>query len=198
MIPRSAWVRFFAALITILFFSSAAAAQKKKKDAPLDTSPMPAMPMPVPDRIDTNIGEMLGAFQAGNIEAMHKYYSDAVVFVRAAYEPPVVGWQNYAALEQQQRAAFPGGISLIRKNTSIYYRGEVAWASYQWQFDATYMGRPYTARGQTTLVLTKEGDNWLIVHNHTSQICDASMCGEQNQAPQPQPAPQNTPAPTKP
>jgi len=193
MIPRSASVRCFAALITFLLFSSAAAAQKKKKNPPVDTSPMPSMPMPVPDQIDRNIGEMLGAFQAGNIEAMHKYYSDSAVFVRATYEPPVVGWQNYAALVQQQRAAFQGGMGVIRRNTSVYFRGDVAWASYQWQFDSTYMGKPYTARGQTTLVLTKEGDNWLIVHNHTSQIFDASMCGEQTQ-----PAPQNPPAPAKP
>lgn len=195
MIPRSAWVRCFAALITFFLFSSAAAAQKKKKNPPLDNSPMPAMPMPVPDQIDRNIGEMLGAFQAGNIEAMHKYYSDGAVFVRATYEPPVVGWQSYAAMVQQQRAAFQGGMEVIRRNTSIYFRGDVAWASYQWQFDSTYLGKPYTARGQTTLVLTKEGDNWLIMHNHTSQVWDASMCGEQMQA---QPAPQNPPAPTKP
>jgi ketosteroid isomerase-like protein len=195
MIPRGAWVRCFAALITFLLFASAASAQKKKKNPPVDTSPMPSMPMPVPDQIDRNIGEMLGAFQAGNIEAMHKYYSDSAVFVRATYEPPVVGWQNYATLVQQQRAAFQGGMGVIRRNTSIYFRGDVAWASYQWQFDSMYLGKPYTARGQTTLVFTKEGDNWLIVHNHTSQICDASICGEQVQT---QPVPQNSPAPTKP
>jgi ketosteroid isomerase-like protein len=189
MIPRSTWVRCFVALITFFLFSSAAPAQKKKKNPPLDNSPMPAMPMPVPDQIDRDIGEMLGAFQAGNIEAMHKYYSDGAVFVRATYEPPVVGWQNYAAMVQQQRAAFQGGMEVIRRNTSIYFRGDVAWASYQWQFDSTYLGKPYTARGQTTLVFTKEGDNWLIVHNHTSQVWDASMCGEQIQA---------QPAPTKP
>jgi ketosteroid isomerase-like protein len=197
MIPPSAWVRYFTTLIIILFFSSAAAAQKKKKNPPLETSPMPAMPMPVPDLIDNNIGEMLGAFQAGNIEAMHKYYSDAAVFVRSTYEPPVLGWQNYAALTQQQRAAFQGGISVIRKNTSIYSRGDVAWASYQFQFDSTYLGKPYTARGQTTLVFTKEGDNWLIVHNHTSLVFDPSMCGDQTQT-QTQQAPQTPPAPAKP
>jgi ketosteroid isomerase-like protein len=198
MIPRSAWVRCFAALITFLLFSSAAAAQKKKKNQPVDTSPMPTMTMPVPDQIDRNIGEMLGAFQAGNIEAMHKYYSDSAVFIRSTYEPPVVGWQNYAALVQQQRAAFQGGMGVIRRNTSIYSRGEVAWASYQWQFDSMYNGRPYSARGQTTLVFTKEGDNWLIVHNHTSQVFDASMCGDQTQTQPAQPAPQNPTAPPKP
>jgi ketosteroid isomerase-like protein len=195
MIPRSAWVRCFAAFIMLLLVSSAAAAQKKKKNQPVDTSPMPAMSMPVPDQIDRNIGEMLGAFQAGNIEAMHKYYADSAVFIRSTYEPPVVGWQNYAALVQQQRAAFQGGMSVIRRNTSIFFRGDVAWAAYQWQFDSTYNGKPYSARGQTTLVFTREGDNWLIAHNHTSQIFDASMCGDQTQT---QPTHPPLPAPPPP
>lgn len=198
MISRRAWVRCFAALIAFLLISSAAAAQKKKKNQPVDNSPVPSMNMPVTDQIDRNIGEMLGAFQAGDIEAMHKYYSDNAVFVRSTYEPPVVGWQNYAAMVQQQRAAFQGGMGVIRRNTSIYFRGDVAWASYQWQFDSTYNGKPYSARGQSTLVFTKEGDNWLIVHNHTSQIFDASMCGDQTQTQQAKPAPQNPPAPPKP
>lgn len=186
MNPRSAAVRCFAALISLLLFSSAVAAQKKKKNQPVDTSPMPAMPMPVADQIDRNIGEMLGAFQAGNIEAMHKYYADNAVFIRSTYEPPMIGWQNYAAQMQQQRAAFQGGMSVIRRNTNVNFRGDVAWASYQWQFDSLYNGKPYTARGQTTLIFSKQGDDWLIVHNHTSQIFDASMCGDQNQTQPPQ------------
>ena len=28
---------------------------------------------------------------------MHKYYADNVTLVSGDYEPPVVGWQNYAA-----------------------------------------------------------------------------------------------------
>jgi ketosteroid isomerase-like protein len=197
MILRGAWVRCFAAVMVVLLLSTATWGQKKKKNQPVDTSPMPDMPMPPAEKIDTNIGEMLGAFQAGNIEAMHKYYSDSAVFVRATFEPPVVGWQNYASLVQQQRAAFPGGMEIIRRNTNIFARGDVAWASYTWQFGAQYQGKPYAARGQTTLVFNKVGEDWLIVHNHTSQICDASICGQQQQAqPPPQSAP--APAPTKP
>jgi len=192
MILRGAWARSMAAVIAILLLSSAASAQKKKKqkEPPVDTSPMPAVPVPASDQIDHNIGQMLGAFQAGDIEAMHKYFSDNAVFVRATYEPPVIGWQNYAALMQQQRAAFQGGMGIIRRNTNVFIHGDTAWACYQWQFDSLYQGKPYTARGQTTLVFTKAGEDWLIVHNHTSQICDASICEQM----QPQPAPQNPPA----
>jgi ketosteroid isomerase-like protein len=89
---------------------------------------------------------------------------------------------------------------LIRRNTYVFVHGDVAWASYQWEFLSSYQNKPYSARGQTTLVLQKTADNnWLIVHNHTSQICD--MVPEQpQQASQPQPAPQNPPAaaPAKP
>jgi len=192
---RAAW-RGVALLTALFVISSGAWGQKKKKgqDQPTDTTPMPKMPMSVPDQIDTNIGEMLGAFQVGNVEEMHKYYADNATFVRGTYEPPLVGWQNYVPLYQQQRAAF-GGFQIIRRNTNIFFHGDTAWATYLWEFDAMYQNRPYSARGQTTLVFTKVGDNWLIVLNHTSEICGAVAV--QPQQPQPPPA-QNPPAPNPP
>jgi ketosteroid isomerase-like protein len=196
MISRGIVARCFAAFIVVLLLSSAGWGQKKKKNQPADTSPMPEAPIPPAEKIDVNIGEMLGAFQAGNIEAMHKYYADNCVFVRAGtFEPPLIGWQNYATLVVQQRAAFPTGMQIIRRDTNILVLGDVAWGSYNWQFISQFQGKPYSARGQTTLVFNKVGDNWLIVHNHTSQICDASICGPQQTAPPPA---QNTPAPAPP
>ena len=198
MISRGIVARCFAAFIVVLLLSSAAWGQKKKKNQPADTSPMPELPMPPAEKIDVNIGEMLGAFQAGDVEAMHKYYADSCVFVRAGtFEAPLVGWQNYAGLVVQQRAAFPTGMQIIRRDTNILVHGDVAWASYNWQFLSQYEGKPYAARGQTTLIFNKVGEDWLIVHNHTSQVCDASICGPQQPAPPPA---QNTPvpAPTKP
>lgn len=187
-------------MAVVLVFAASAGAwggQKKKKSKASEASdqPLPALPMPVSDQIDRDIGEMLGAFQIGNVEMMHKYYSDNATFVSGEYEPPVVGWQNYAPLYQRQVAVFQG-MQLIRRNTYIFTHGDVAWASYQWEFDSSLNGQPYTARGQTTLVLNKVGDNWLIVHNHTSQICPicaatgpAGAPAGQRQAPQPTPAP---------
>jgi ketosteroid isomerase-like protein len=128
---------------------------------------------------------MLGAFQVGNVEAMHKYYADNATFVSGSYEPPVVGWNNYVALYEKQKAAFQG-MQLIRRNTFIFVHGDISWTSYQWQFDGMYSGRPFTARGQTTLVLNKVGGNWVIVHNHTSEICP----GQAASAPPPQQQPQ--------
>lgn len=187
-------------MMAIFALSSGAAwAQKKPKNKAADQSPMPQVPLPTSDEIDKDIGEMLGAFQVHNIEAMHKYYSDDCVFVSGAYAPPIVGWQNYVTDYQRSLAAFQG-MQLIRRNTYVFVHGDVAWASYQWEFLSSYQNKPYSARGQTTLVLQKgTNSNWLIVHNHTSQICD--MAPEQpQQASQPQPATQNPPAapPAKP
>jgi ketosteroid isomerase-like protein len=195
-LSRAVW-RGVALLTALLMISSGAWGQKKKKgqDQPTNNTPMPKIPMSVPDQIDTNIGEMLGAFQVGNVEEMHKYYADNATFVRGTYEPPLVGWQNYVPLYQQQRAAF-GGFQIIRRNTSIFFHGDTAWATYLWEFDAMYQNRPYSARGQTTLVFTKVGDNWLIVHNHTSEICGATS-GQLSQ-PQTQPPAQNPSAPGQP
>jgi ketosteroid isomerase-like protein len=141
---------------------------------------LPAIPNSVSDQIDHDIGEMLGAFQVGNIEAMHKYYADNATFVSGSYEPPVVGWNNYVALYEKQKAGFQG-MQLIRRNTFIFVHQDISWASYQWQFDSIFNGRSFTAQGQTTLVLSKVGDNWLIVHNHTSQICPGPAQGAPSQ-----------------
>ena len=190
----------------VLIFSVASGSrggQKDKKKSKASQQPLPALPVPVSDQINRDIGLMLGAFQLGNVELMHKYYSDDATFVSGDYEPPIVGWKNYEPLYRREIAPFQG-IQLIRRNTYVFTHGDVAWASYQWEFDSMLNGQPYTARGQTTLVFNKVGDDWLIVHNHTSQICP--LCAETEPATHPstQGAPQqqtprpNSPAPAPP
>jgi ketosteroid isomerase-like protein len=191
--------RRIAALIAMFMLASGAAwAQKKPKNKAADQSPMPKVAMPVSDEIDKDIGEMLAAFQLGKVDMMHKYYSDNAVFVSGAYAPPIVGWANYVEDYKRSLAAFQG-MQLIRRNTDVFVHEDIAWASYQWEFLSTYQGKPYSAHGQTTLILQKIGDNWVIVHNHTSQVCDQAPEPPQQQ---PQPAAQNpatpAPAPTKP
>jgi ketosteroid isomerase-like protein len=193
---KSARVRWLIGLLAILLAVAAstdpAAGQQKNKKSKIkynDQTDPNAPPMPVgsdADQIDHSIGDMLGAFQIGNAELMHKYYADNVTFVSGAYEPPIVGWQNYVPLYERQRAAFQG-MQLIRRNTIIFPHGDVAWAMYQWEFDSMLNGQPYSMHGQTTLVLNKVGGNWLIVHNHTSEV-----------AATPAPAQQQTPAPARP
>lgn len=176
--------RFLMAALAVLLVSSGAWGQKKQKPKKHDQSdqPLPMLPVPASDQIDRDIGMMLGAFQVGDVEAMHKYYSDDATFIRGTYDPPIVGWKNYAALYQQERAAFPA-MELVRRNTYIFTHGDAAWASYQWEFNSLYDGKPYYARGQTTLVFTKVGENWIILHNHTSEICPAVQTQQPIQLP---------------
>lgn len=181
-----------AALLVFAISSNAWAAPQNNKKSKIkynDQTDPNAPPMPAgsdADQIDRDIGEMLAAFQLGKSDLMHKYYADNVTFVSATYEPPIVGWQNYLPLYQRQWAAFQG-IQMIRRNTIVFPHGDVAWAMYQWEFDAMLNGQSYTMRGQTTLIFNKVGENWLIVHNHTSEV-----------AAPPAPAPQAAPAPAKP
>src|SRR5277367_5929633 len=94
---RPACVRSWIALGLLLTVSGAALAapnnQKKKKNAPPttpDTSSSILTP-PITQQIDQAIGEMLGAFQLGDIETMHKHYADNATFVSGVYSPPIVG-----------------------------------------------------------------------------------------------------------
>jgi ketosteroid isomerase-like protein len=174
------WLIGMLAAVLILAVSSSALAgpqnNKKSKIKTNDQTDPNAPPMPVgsdADQIDHDISEMLAAFEVGNVDMMHKYYADNVTFVSGAYEPPIAGWQNYVPLYQRQRAAFQA-VQLLRRNTIIFPHGDVAWAMYQWEFDSLLNGQPYSMHGQTTLIFNKVGGNWLIVHNHTSEVAAAS------------------------
>ena len=85
----------------------------------------------------------------------------------------MIGWSNYVVLYQQQRARTQH-IRLVRSNTYVKVSGAFAWACYQWDFAGTVDGQPMSSQGQTTLVLEKRNDKWLIVHNHTS-VAQAPM-----------------------
>ena len=201
--PVPAVTRGLRALLTVgiciailLSASSPAVAQKKKKnpDAPLDTHT--TIPMPDEQQIDYNTSEMLGAWQVGDVDRMHKTYADDAVFVSGLWAPPVFGWSNFLPLFQQQRARMQQ-VRLDRVNTYIKVSGTVGWACYQWDFSGTVDGQSMTARGQTTLVFEKRNNHWLIVHNHTSETRAAPPTTAQPQSPAlPANAPQ--PPPSKP
>jgi ketosteroid isomerase-like protein len=165
-------VLFFSLFLLIsLALASTASAQKKKKKN--DTTPNPPTASILPDeqRIDNAIGEMLGAWQLGDVEKLHSHYADDVDVVNGMWAPPVVGWPNYLSSYQAQRARAQQ-VRLDRSNTLIRLApsGNTAWASYQWEFTAVVDGVPSSAFGHTTLVFEKRNDNWLIVHNHTSLV----------------------------
>jgi ketosteroid isomerase-like protein len=174
---RASHAKIFAIALAILLCATSSFAQKKNKNQPqpADNTP-PAtdqkLPMSPGDEIDADIGQMLGALQVGNVENMHKYYADNATFVSSTYAPPIVGFENWAAGYQRQRAGF-SGMQIVRRNTTIFPHGDTAWATYQWEFSGVETsGTPYSAKGQTTLVFNRVGNNWVIVHNHTSVDCD--------------------------
>src|ERR1700731_2029742 len=134
--------------------ASPVAAQKKKKkksetQKPADST-NPLVPMSDENQIDYMISEMLGAWQIGDVEKLHKDYADDVTVVNGAYAPPIIGWTNYLAVYQEQRARMQQ-VRLDRSNTVIKVAGTVAWACYQWDFAAIADGQPTAAQGQTTL-----------------------------------------------
>jgi ketosteroid isomerase-like protein len=166
-------IRALAVAAVLLLFSSGVWAQKNKKNQPTSDQPMPSMPMSPHEEVERDIGQMLAAQQLGNLELMHKYYSDSATFVSSDYGPPIVGWKSWAAGYERQKAAFQQ-MQIIRRNTFIYMHADVAWATYQWDFAAILAtGKGYDARGQTTLVFNKVGNDWLIVHNHTAVDCSS-------------------------
>jgi ketosteroid isomerase-like protein len=110
---------------------------------------------------------MLGAWQVGDEELMHTFYSDDVLVVSGVWEPPVQGWKNYLRAYQTQRARTQH-MRIERMNTFTKVTGATAWSTYQWDFVGEVDGTKTEAVGQTTLALEKRAGKWLIVINHTS------------------------------
>jgi ketosteroid isomerase-like protein len=176
---RVSGLQFIAALLLTFAFGLALASplaaqekdKKKKKNPPVvdNNSANPIVPLSDEQQIDYMISEVLGAWQIGDSERMHKYYSEEVTVVNGAWAPPVIGWTNYLVLYQQQRTHMKQ-VRLDRTNTYVKVNGTTAWACYQWEFASTFDGVPTAARGQTTLVLIKKENRWLIAHDHTSVV----------------------------
>jgi ketosteroid isomerase-like protein len=178
-----------------LALASTAAAQKKKKNdttepAPSPTSDANKMGLPDEQKIDYLISEMLGAWQVGDTEKLHKCVADDISVVNGLWAPPVIGWENYLAEYKLQRARTQQ-VRLDRTNTLVRLSGNFAWACYQWDFSAVVDGQPSAAQGQTTLVFEKRNNNWVVVHNHTSLVMASQPVTPANTVPQP-------PSPAKP
>ncbi|MGB7439119.1 MAG: nuclear transport factor 2 family protein [Candidatus Acidiferrum sp.] len=191
--------RFAGALLLValcLACAGTAAAQKKKKTDDSQPTQPPSVSASAPEeaKIDFVIGEFLGAWQLGDIEKMHKDVADDISVVAGTWTPPAVGWTNYVAAYQAQRSRMQQ-VRMDRSNTLIRIvpSGQFAWACYQWDFSAVVDGAPMAAEGQTTLVLEKKNDAWVIVHNHTSLVQASESKPPASAAPQPA-----EPAPAKP
>jgi len=183
-------VRSLLLLLTVpalaLLCASPAAAQKKKKSEPPPPTDSSKNLVPLNDeqQIDYTLSDMLGAWQIGDVEKLHSDYADDVAIVNGAWAPPIVGWNNYLAVYQQQRARMQQ-VRMDRSNTYIKLHGSTAWACYQWDFAAVVDGQPTVSQGQTTVVLEKRNNRWIIVLNHTSLAPKAPMSAPPT-APSPQ------------
>jgi uncharacterized protein (TIGR02246 family) len=165
--------------------------KKKKNDTPAPDG-RPSIPMGDEQQIDYMISTMLGAWQIGDLDKLHQSYADDVTLVSGVWAPPIAGWANYSASFQQQRTRMQQ-VRMDRTNTYIKVDGKVAWACYQWDFSASVDGRPSASQGQTTLVMEKRNDRWVIVHNHTSLVQTAqpgapASSGNSPSATQPSPS----------
>ena len=174
--------------------TAAAQKEKKKKTDPPPSADSSKMLIPLSDeqQIDYTLSEMLGAWQLGDIDKLRNDYADDVAIVNGSWAPPILGWTNYLAVYQQQRSRMQQ-VRMDRLNTYIKVSGTVGWACYQWDFAAVVDGQQTESQGQTTVVLEKRNNHWVIVLNHTSlaprisQAAPASVPSGQPQPAKPSP-----------
>ena len=162
LLGNSARLAFLLLLAVAFSITATSAGQdKKQKKVKQDTKedPMPMPPIPTADELDRNIGEMLGAWQVGDVDAMHKFYADDATFTSGAFEPPIVGFQNYVASYQKARTRFEG-MQLIRKNTvDLFPHG----------FRLGFLSMGITGyRGRTAVQRARSNDRWFSARPETN------------------------------
>ncbi len=164
-----AWRRTLVFLLAagFLLLSISPAAQKDKKKKKDEAEGSKTTLLSDEQQIDYMLSEMMGAWQVGDVEKLPSTIADDVSVVGGSWGPPVMGWGNYQAVYQHQRARVQR-VRMDRTNTYIKVKGDVAWACYQWIFTATLDGQPMQSQGLATVVMEKRNGHWLIVHNHTS------------------------------
>lgn len=169
---RRAVVMLGLCLLILAVGATQASAQQNKKNknnSPLPTATTngPTVPLSDQQQIDYLVSTNLGAWQVGDIDKLHETYADDVTIIQGPYMPPVVGWNNYLPLYQQQRARMQQ-VRMDRSNTVVKVNGNCAWATFQWDFSAVVDGQPSASQGHMTLVMDKRNGKWLITLNHTS------------------------------
>ena len=166
---HKAMLFLLSAVLALTCISAAAQKEKKKKPDNNTTADSAKLLSSLTDeqQIDYTLSDMLGAWQIGDIEKLHKDYADDVSIVNGSWAPPIMGWTNYLAVYQQQRARMQQ-VRMDRTNTYIKVSGSLGWACYQWDFAGVVDGQQTVSQGQTSLVLEKRNGHWVIVHNHTS------------------------------
>src|SRR4029077_19160024 len=141
---QTMFVFLFAAALALACASTASAQKEKKKkkdNTPPADNANATIPLSDEQQIDYMLSEMLGAWQLGDIEKLHKDYADDVSMVNGSWAPPIIGWTNYLAVYQQQRTRMQQ-VRMDRMNTYIKVSGTAAWACYQWDFEAVVDGQP--------------------------------------------------------
>ncbi len=147
--------------------------KKNKNSNPTPATNTPTIPMSDEQQLDYLISTNIGAWQVGDIDKLHGTYADDVTIVQGPYMAPVVGWNNYLPLYQQQHARMQQ-VRMDRSNTIIKVNGNCAWTTFQWDFSATVDGQPSASQGHMTLVFDKRNGKWVITLNHTSVAEQAS------------------------
>jgi ketosteroid isomerase-like protein len=141
--------------------------KKNKNSNPAPASTTPTIPMSDEQQIDYLISTNLGAWQVGDVDKLHETYGDDVTFVQGTFMAPIVGWNNYLPLYQQQHARMQQ-VRMDRTNTVIRVNGNCAWATFQWDFSGAVDGQPSASQGHMTMVMDKRNGKWVITLNHTS------------------------------
>lgn len=136
---------------------------------PAAISGTPAIDTTTAAEIQTVLDRYVRAVNDGNHDALRDIWAqlDDVSFINPlqrlrSWDELQGFWQGFLRNSFAQRELKP-------QNVAIHASGDIAWAVFDWEFNATQTdGKPYHARGWETQIYRKTDQGWRISHVHYS------------------------------
>ncbi len=108
------------------------------------------------------------AIETGDIKTLDKIWSDdeSVLIFESGGEDK--GWKNYRDHHLAPELKAFKNTKYTVSDVNVKVDGKTAWATFKYALSADYKERKIESNGVGTMIFEKKGDNWLIVHSHTS------------------------------
>ena len=120
------------------------------------------------DTVSAVLRENAAAFERGDYAAIEKLWAhgDDVSVFESGYAN--YGWADYRDHHLKPELKEMKNVRYRLDDIHSHVSGPIAWATFRYTISADYEGRKIDSAGLGTAALERDGDDWRIVHWHTS------------------------------
>ena len=126
------------------------------------------------DAIKASLISMWAAVEAGDVDRYMSYiHPDYTLFGEGD-----IYLQSGKGLERASYTDYLSRVKNVRTfmhQPTVNVRGDTAWITYYWSDSGTYTsganaGERFTSQGKSTRIYVREGERWLCIHGHFTDV----------------------------